>query len=89
MIEENKRRLALINAPYDPITGEGSPIPRTLVEIPDSPLPRMWLPNDMLSDPVVQSVIEHGFHWHIRKAGLPVNHKTINQFWENFSQIRN
>jgi hypothetical protein len=89
MIEENKRRLALINAPYDPRTGEGSPIPRTLVEIPDSPLPKMWLPNDMLNDPVVQSVIEHGFHWHIRKAGLPVNNKTINQFWENFSQIRN
>ena len=89
IIEENKKRLNVINAPYNPITGEGSPIPRTLVEIPDSPLPRMWLPNDMLSDPVVRSVIEHGFHWHIRKAGLPVNNKTINQFWENFSQIRN
>ena len=88
-IEENARRLALVNAPYNPITGEGSPIPRTLVEIPDSPLPKMWLPNDMLNDPTVQSVIEHGFHWHIRKAGLPVNDKTINQFWENFSQIRN
>ena len=88
-IEENKRRLALINAPYNPMTGEGSPIHRTLVEIPDSPLPKMWLPNDMLNDPTVQSVIEHGFHWHIRKAGLPVNDKTINQFWENFSQIRN
>ena len=89
MIEENKKRLALINAPYDPMTGEGSPIPRTLVEIPDSPLPKMWLPNDMLLDPVVQSVIEHGFHWHIRKAGLPVNDKTMNHFWEDFSRIRN
>ena len=89
MIEENKRRLALINAPYDPKTGEGSPIPRTLVEIPDSPLPKMWLPNDMLLDPVVQSVIEHGFHYHIYKAGLPVNDKTINLFWEDFSRIRN
>ena len=89
MIEENKKRLALINAPYDPMTGEGSPIPRTLVEIPDSPLPKMWLPNDMLLDPVVQSVIEHGFHYHIYKAGLPVNDKTMNLFWEDFSRIRN
>ena len=89
MIEENKKRLALINAPYDPMTGEGSPIPRTLVEIPDSPLPKMWLPNDMLLDPVVQSVIEHGFHYHIYKAGLPVNDKTMNIFWEDFSRIRN
>ena len=89
MIEENKKRLALINAPYDPKTGEGSPIPRTLVEIPDSPLPKMWLPNDMLLDPVVQSVIEHGFHYHIYKAGLPVNDKTMNIFWEDFSRIRN
>lgn len=89
MIEENKRRLALINIPYDPKTGEGSPIPRTLVEIPDSPLPKMWLPNDMLLDPTVQSVIEHGFHYHIRKAELPVNDKTMNIFWEDFSRIRN
>lgn len=89
MIEENKKRLALINAPYDPKTGEGSPIPRTLVEIPDSPLPKMWLPNEMLLDPTVQSVIEHGFHYHIRKAGLPVNDKTMNIFWEDFSRIRN
>lgn len=89
MIEENKRRLALINAPYNPMTGEGSPIPRTLVEIPDSPLPKMWLPNDMLEDSTVQSVIEHGFHWHIRKAGLPVNDKTLNAFWEDFGRIRN
>ena len=89
MIEENKKRLALINAPYDPMTGEGSPIPRTLVEIPDSPLPKMWLPNEMLLDPTVQSVIEHGFHYHIRKAGLPVNDKTMNIFWEDFSRIRN
>lgn len=89
MIEENKKRLALINAPYDPMTGEGSPIPRTLVGIPDSPLPRMWLPNEMLLDPTVQSVIEHGFHYHIYKAGLPVNDKTMNLFWEDFSRIRN
>lgn len=89
MIEENKKRLALINAPYDPMTGEGSPIPRTLVEIPDSPLPKMWLPNEMLLDPNIQSVIEHGFHFHIRKAGLPVNDKTMNLFWEDFSRIRN
>lgn len=89
MIEENKRRLALISAPYDPKTGEGSPIPRTLVEIPDSPLPKMWLPNDMLSDPTVQGLIENGFHYYISKAGLPVNDNTVNRFWEDFSRIRN
>lgn len=89
IIEENKRRLALISAPYDPVTGEGSPIPRVMVEIPDSPLPKMWLPNDMLNDTTVQSVIEHGFHYHIRKAGLPVNDKNLNIFWEDFGRIRN
>lgn len=89
MIAENKRRLAEINAPYDPMTGEGSPIPRTLVEIPDSPLPKMWLPNDMLTDPTIQSVIRHGFHYHIRKAGYPLNDEYMNLFWEDFSRIRN
>lgn len=89
MIEENKKRLAIIASPYDPKTGEGSPIPRTLIEIPDSPLPRMWLPNAMLNDPIVQSLIEHGFNYHIRKAGMPVNEKSLNLFWEDFSRIRN
>ena len=88
-IEENKRRLALINAPYDPFTGEGSPIPRTLVEIPDSPLPRMWLPNDMLKEKAVQELIQHGFRGIMAKAGYAYNEKNLNLFWEDFGRIRN
>jgi hypothetical protein len=88
-IEENKRRLALINAPYDPFTGEGSPLPRTLVEIPDSPLSRMWLPNDMLKEKAVQELIQHGFRGVMAMAGYTYNDKNLNLFWESFSDLRN
>ena len=87
--EENSRRQALINAPYDPITGEGSPIPRTLVEIPDCPLPRMWLPNDMIKEKAVQELIQHGFRGIMAKAGYTFNTKNLNLFWEDFGRIRN
>ena len=88
-IEENSRRLALINTAYDPITGEGSPIPRILVEIPDSPLPRMWLPEDMLKEKAVQELIQHGFRGIMAKAGYTFNAKNLNLFWEDFGRIRN
>jgi len=35
IIEENKERLAKLNAPYNPLTGEGSPVPRTEVKLED------------------------------------------------------
>ena len=89
IIEENSRRQALINAPYDPVTGEGSPIPRTLVEIPDCPLPRMWLPNDMIKEKAVQELIQHGFRGIMAKAGYTFNTKNLNLFWEDFGRIRN
>lgn len=88
IISENKKRLYEINKPYDPITGEGSPIPRTLVEIPDSPLPKMWLPVDMLRNDDVLAVINNGFHRLMQKGGYPINDYYLNIFWEDFSRIR-
>lgn len=89
MIEENKRRLSSINALYDPVTGEGSPIPRTYVEIPDSPLPEMWLPNDMLKEPAVKELMEKGFKQVMQSRGYAWNNKNLNLFWEDFGRIRN
>lgn len=88
IIKENKRRLALINAPYDPMTGEGSPIPREKVHIADSPLPDMWLPLPMLDEPVVQTLIEKGFYGVMRMGCYPTNDRYLNVFWEDFCRIR-
>lgn len=88
IIKENKRRLALINAPYDPMTGEGSPIPREKVHIADSPLPDMWLPLPMLDEPTVQALIEKGFYGVMRMGRYPTNDRYLNVFWEDFCRIR-
>lgn len=88
IIKENKRRLALINAPYDPMTGEGSPIPREKVRIADSPLPDMWLPLPMLDEPTVQALIEKGFYGVMRMGRYPTNDRYLNVFWEDFCRIR-
>ncbi|MBE6298524.1 MAG: hypothetical protein E7088_08630 [Bacteroidales bacterium] len=88
ILAENKKRLAIINAPYDPMTGEGSSIPRKHVHIEDSPLPDMWLPLPMLEDPTVQAVIQEGFHSIMRKGFYPVNDYYKNIFWEDFCRIR-
>lgn len=88
IISENKHRLALINAPYDPMTGEGSPIPRKKVSIKDSPLPDMWLPLPMLDEPTVQCLIEKGFYGVMRMGRYPTNDRYLNAFWEDFCRIR-
>lgn len=88
IISENKKRLAEISKPYNPMTGEGSPLPRKKVHIPDSPLPDMWLPLPMLDEPVVQAVLTEGFHSIMRKGFYPVNDRYMNIFWEDFCRIR-
>ena len=70
------------------MTGEGSPIPRKKVVIPDSPLPVMWLPLPMLEDPTVQEVVNKGFHSIMRRGKYPVTNAYLNIFWEDFCRIR-
>lgn len=59
-IAENKRRLADINAPYDPITGLGSTAcPRSKVNIADYYDGRdIYLPDTMLRDPFIKAIIK-------------------------------
>lgn len=60
ILMENRRRHALIDAPFDPLTGEGAPTPRRLVEIPDFILPRQYLPESMLRVPLLRRIIKDG-----------------------------
>lgn len=60
IIRENRRRNEDLSAVFNPITGEGSVMPRTLVTIRDFPLKRQWLPDSMLSNPLVQKIIAAG-----------------------------
>jgi hypothetical protein len=66
IIIENGRRLAELNSPYNPITGEGSPVPRTLVRLSDLEND-LYLPDSMVSEPWVASLIEAGSIKHFSK----------------------
>lgn len=65
-IAENRRRLAVISAPYNPLTGEGSDcLPRTHVTIQGLPQPELWLPDTFVQTPFVQTLIEKGVDYFI------------------------
>ena len=60
LLLENKRRADAANAKFNPITGEGSIGERTVIEIPDFPIRKQWLPNSMLRTPLVRKIIKAG-----------------------------
>lgn len=60
ILAENAKRLAVINAPFNPYTGEGAVGERTKVVIEDFPIPTQWLPNEMLDYPLVKKLIKYG-----------------------------
>ena len=60
ILEENERRLSLINAPFCPITGRNSIGKRVLVVIEDFPIRKQYLPVEMLKIPLVKNLIKYG-----------------------------
>lgn len=60
IILENERRNKLINAPYNPVTGEGAILERQRVCIEDFPLPTQYLPLSMLNIPLIKKLIKAG-----------------------------
>jgi len=58
ILKEDDRRMAEKRMPFNPITGEGSVGERTCVEIKDFALPKQWLPNSMMSVPLVKALVE-------------------------------
>lgn len=60
LLEENRRRNTVINAPFNPLTGQGSLGERKQVRIADFALPLQWLPVEMLSIPFVSKLVKAG-----------------------------
>lgn len=60
ILAENKRRNEEINKKFDPLTGEGSILERTKIELSDFALPVQWIPKDMLSVPLVRGLKKAG-----------------------------
>ena len=60
IIKENNRRLAVNNAPFNPVTGRGSVGERIKVKIEGFPIRTQWLPKMMMSVPLVKNLSECG-----------------------------
>jgi hypothetical protein len=58
-IEENERRRAAFKSPYDPVTGVGSPLPRTKLRFSLSKKYEWGIPEQMFELPVIQQLIKH------------------------------
>lgn len=93
IIQENANRLLVVNEPYDPVVGTPycEEIPRVLLEIPDAPLPTMYIPAEMEQETVVRVLRKAGT---LRKAGQAIYggaaaEKKSVEVWRWFCQVRN
>lgn len=61
IITENQRRLEVIRKPYDPLVGTeySEVIKRFRIDIPDAPIPTMYLPIEMYDEDIVQLLLHY------------------------------
>lgn len=60
ILEENRKRLANNNALFNPITGQGSVGIRHQVSIPDFVIPVQYLPETMMTVPLMRKLVKAG-----------------------------
>lgn len=60
IVSENNNRLKVVNAPFNPYTGEGAVGDRIRVVIEDFPIKVQWLPVEMLKYPLVKALVKRG-----------------------------
>ena len=90
LIKENERRRAIVFAPFNPITGEGSIGQRVAFTVSDYPIPTQYLPVEMMDEPFVKSLSNAGsvdvFIRNVLK--LPVTDDARDKVVEEFIRIR-
>ena len=60
ILQENERRRAIVFAPCNPVTGEGSIGQRVAFTVSDYPIPTQYLPVEMTAEPFVKSLQKAG-----------------------------
>ena len=90
ILQENERRRAIVFAPFNPITGEGSIGQRVALTVSDYPIPTQYLPVEMMDEPFVKSLSKAGsVDAFIRDAlMLPVTDEARDKVVEEFIRIR-
>ena len=90
ILQENERRRAIVFAPFNPVTGEGSIGQRVAFTISDYPIPTQYLPVEMMDEPFVKSLSKAGsVEAFIGDALLlPVTDEARDKVVEEFIRIR-
>ena len=90
ILQENERRRAIVFAPFNPITGEGSIGQRVAFTVSDYPIPTQYLPVEMMDEPFVKSLSKaRSVDAFIRDAlMLPVTDEARDKVVEEFIRIR-
>lgn len=90
ILHENERRRAIVFAPFNPITGEGSIGERVALTVSDYPIPTQYLPVEMMDEPFVKKLSKAGsVDALIRDAlMLPVTDEARDKVVEEFIRIR-
>ena len=60
LIKENERRIKLLEAKYDPVTGEGAPGEREILEISDFATPISYVPKEMMKVKLIKLLKKYG-----------------------------
>ena len=90
IVQENERRRAIVFAPFNPITGEGSIGQRVAFTVSDYPIVTQYLPIEMMDEPFVKKLSKAGsVDAFIRDAlMLPVTDEARDKVVEEFIRIR-
>ena len=90
VLKENERRKAIINAPFNPVTGLGSLGKRVVFEIADVPIRKQWIPVQMLAVPMVKRLRELGSLDEFIRQELDVDpdQETRTRVVDQFTRIR-
>lgn len=90
IVQENERRRAIVFAPFNPITGEGSIGQRVAFTVSDYPIVTQYLPVEMMDEPFVKKLSRAGsVDAFIRDAlMLPVTDEARDKVVEEFIRIR-
>ena len=89
ILEENRKRNELINAPYNPVTGYGSTsIERESVFIDGAPIEDMFLPVDLVKTPFVSMLSENGIEGFMDDLGLDYTEENVEEVWKAFIRER-
>ncbi len=91
ILDENNRRLKVINNPYDPLVGTQycDINQRDSIDIVDAPLPLQYIPIEMEQEPVVQLLLQtHSLEKATKQTLGKPTQKNIIRLWRAFCKLR-